>query len=130
VDDMRHVEVRNMALHLHLHVVVVVCMVADVEIARDLLNRKIANQPAAIPISESLSYHLQLFMRTMLPQQLETPAVQVISISVQPPFLNRTDIGMMRDHDVHQIERDQFTGKGRKLNVQVDPIYLHLYVIS
>ena len=38
VDGVCHVEfVRGMALHLCLHVVVVVCVVADVEVTRNLL---------------------------------------------------------------------------------------------
>ena len=84
-----------MALHLYLHVVVVICVVADVEIARYLLNRKISHQSASIPIFESLSYHLELPMRTVLPQQLKTTTVNIVTLPIQPPFLNRTDIGMM-----------------------------------
>ena len=121
VDDVGHIQLWSVALHLHLHVVVEICVVADVEIARHLLNRKISHQSAPIPVFECLPNHLKLPVRTMLPQQLKPAAVNIVPLPVQPPFLNRTDIGMMRYHNVLQIQRNKFTGKSRKLNIQIDP---------
>jgi hypothetical protein len=63
-------------------------------------------------------------------QKFERTLIQVVTLLVQSPFLYRADVGMMRNHNVFQIERDDLTGKTGELYVEVDAESRERYDIS
>jgi len=122
VDLVRHVQTLGHAFQLHLHEVVVIGMAADVEVAGHLFDGEGTHQSAPVLVPECLPHHLHLPHRVLLPEQLKGALVEVVALLVEPPFLDRTDIGVVRDHDVLEVEGDDLAGEGGELDVEVDAI--------
>jgi hypothetical protein len=59
-------------------------------------------------------------LRIFLSKKLITASIEVIAILIESPLLNRADVGMVRDHDIFEIEGDEFTGEGREGDIDVD----------
>lgn len=100
-------------------------MAADVEVPGHLLHSEGALDAAPILTIESMLGHLVLFHLVRLTQQFEIPGIQVVTIGIQTELLDGPDVGVMRHHDILQVEGDDLAGEPRELYVQVDSNSIH-----
>jgi hypothetical protein len=125
-----HVDLLKLPLHLPLHVLVHVGVTTDVEVAWHLLHSKRPDESAAVTLLEGSAHQLQLFEWIVLAQELKGTAVNIVAVLIEPPLFHRADVGVVRDHDVLQVKRDDFAGVTRELYVEVDAASQGRYFIS
>ena len=120
MDYMACVQAFDQSLCLDLHVVVEVGVAADVEVPGHLLDCKGADEPAAVLVLDCLSHCFQLPEGVLLSEELVASPIEVGAIAMEPPLLDRADVGVVGDHDVFQVETDELAGEGGELDVDVD----------
>lgn len=120
VDYMACVQAFDQSLCLDLHVVVEVGVAADVEVPGHLLDCKGADEPAAVLVLDCLSHCFQLLEGVLLSEELIASPIEVGAIAMEPPLLDRADVGVVGDHDVLEVETNELAGEGGELDVDVD----------
>jgi hypothetical protein len=56
----------------------------------------------------------------LLSEELVASPIEVGTIAVEPPLLDRADVGVVGDHDVLEVETNELAGEGGELDVDVD----------
>jgi hypothetical protein len=92
------------------------------EVPRDFLNSKIADQLAPILILKCLFSHMELAVLARLLQQLKAiPIVDLVTIAIESVLLDGAKVRRVRHHCILYIERDDFAGKAGQDYIEVDP---------
>ena len=117
---MTGVQALDESLCLNLHVVVEVGVAADVEVPGHFFDSEGADESAAVLVLDCFSYCFQLLEGVLLSEELVAPSIKVGTIAVQPPLLYGADVGVVGDHDIFEVETDEFAGEGGELDVDVD----------
>lgn len=92
-------------------------MTAHVKIPRHLLDGKRSSNAASVFVPDRIPDLLHLSVRVLLPKQFVAAFVDVLAILVESPLFNRADVGMVRDHDIFEVQRDKLAREGRKSHV-------------
>jgi hypothetical protein len=91
---------------------VVVCVTADVEISRDLLDSEITFESTPTFALKCLTGEFDLPVLAGLPKQFIVLAiVDGAAILVQSVFLDRCDVGAVRKHCILDVQRYDLAGK-------------------
>jgi hypothetical protein len=56
----------------------------------------------------------------LLSEELVASPIEVGTIAVKPPLLDRADVGVVGDHDVLEVETNELAREGGELDVDVD----------
>lgn len=99
-------------------------MTADVEVSRSLLNSECAFELAAILVLECVLCHVILLIDVVFLEEFEVGGVEEIAIGVESPFLNGTDVGMVSEHDVLNVEGNDLAWESGETDVEIDSILI------